>query len=292
MGQLYGAAFYGGVNHVGRKVARMSVGAIQGSQGVEGAIRHASRATGVDFDFLIKTAQRESAMNPDARARTSSAAGLFQFIEQTWLATLKRHGAQHGYSRYADLITQGADGRYRVAGQAARGAVLDLRFDPRAASLMAAELAAGNAAYLRGRTGREPSAGDLYAAHFLGPAGSARLMEAVQSRPGSSAVALFPDAARANRSIFYRQGRPATVSEVYANLQRTAGGGPAAPAEPSPPRIPALPPMSPQDVAMAARMDRLNRDQNLLGLLLNGETSAGAGFATQFLAAFGPDDKS
>lgn len=267
----------------------MSVSAINGNQGIEGAIRHAARATGVDFDFLLKTARRESALNPEARARTSSAAGLFQFIEQTWLGTLKRHGAQHGYGRYADLISQGSDGRYRVAGQAARGAVLDLRFDPRAASLMAAELASGNAAYLRGRTGREPSAGDLYAAHFLGPAGSARLIEAVHSRPGSSAVALFPDAARANRSIFYREGRPATVREVYANLQRTAGGEPAAPAAPpAAPPIPALPDMSPQDVMLAARLDRVARDQSLIHLVLGQNGAAGAGFATQFLAAFGP----
>ena len=79
---------------------------------------------------------------------------------------------------------------------------------------MAAELTASNAAYLRGRTGREPGAGDLYAAHFLGPAGAAKLMEAMQSRPGASAASLFPEAASANRSIFYRNGRHATVAEV------------------------------------------------------------------------------
>lgn len=264
----------------------MSVGAIQQGQGVEGAIRHAARATGVDFDFLLRTARRESALNPEARARTSSAAGLFQFIEQTWLATLKQHGAQHGYGRYADLITRGPDGRYRVAGQAARGAVLDLRFDPRAASLMAGELAAGNAAYLRGRTGREPTAGDLYAAHFLGPAGSARLIEAVHSRPGATAASLFPDAARANRSIFYRDGRPATVREVYANLSRNAGEGAAAPATPSTPPAREL---SPQEVMLAARLDRLAQDRSMLHMVLGANGAAGAGFATQFLAAFGPD---
>ena len=67
--------------------------------------------------------------------------------------------------------------------------------------------------------------GELYAAHFLGPQGSARLIEAVQTRPGASAASLFPEAASANRSIFYRDGRPATVAEVYANLTKTTGGG-------------------------------------------------------------------
>ncbi|HAV50034.1 MAG TPA: hypothetical protein DCX75_07665 [Brevundimonas sp.] len=179
----------------------MTISAIPSQGGVEAAIRRASASTGVDFDFLMKTAQRESAMNPSARARTSSAAGLFQFIEQTWLSTLKQHGGKHGYGQYADLIYKGTDGRWRVDG-AARNVVLDLRYDPVAASAMAGELTASNAAYLRGRIGREPTAGDLYAAHFLGPAGAAKLVEAVNTRPGASAAALFPQAAAANRSIF------------------------------------------------------------------------------------------
>lgn len=199
--------------------------AVQGIRGiVEAAIERASKATGVDFSFLMKTAGRESGLNPTARASTSSAAGLFQFVEQTWLQTLKTHGSKYGYARYAELITQGDDGRYRVNGAEARRAVMDLRLDPHAASLMAGELASDHAAYLKGRVGRSPTAGELYAAHFLGPQGSAKLIEAVQSRPGASAAALFPDAAQANRSIFYRDGRAATVSEVYANLTRTAGG--------------------------------------------------------------------
>src|SRR4051812_36953967 len=107
---------------------------------VEAAIQRASSATGVDFSFLMGTAKRESSLNPSAKAGSSSAAGLFQFVEQTWLAALKAHGPKYGYSRYADLIEKGADGRYRVpGGQDAKQAVMDLRFDPRAASLMAGE---------------------------------------------------------------------------------------------------------------------------------------------------------
>lgn len=201
---------------------------IQGIRGVvEAAIQRASNATGVDFTFLMKTAARESGYNPRARASTSSAAGLFQFVEQTWLSTLKQHGSKYGYARYAELITKGSDGRFRVNGAEARKAVMDLRLDPHAASLMAGELTSDHASYLRGRVGRSPTAGELYAAHFLGPHGSAKLIEAMQSRPGASAASIFPDAASANRSIFYRDGRPATVAEVYANLTKSGGGAPA-----------------------------------------------------------------
>lgn len=240
----------------------------------------------MDADFLVRTARRESAMNPNARAPTSSASGLFQFIEQTWLGTVKAHGAKHGYGQYADLIYRGSDGRWRVEGSA-RNVVLDLRFDPQAASTMAAELTAQNAAYLRGRTGREPGAGDLYAAHFLGPAGAAQLMEAMERRPGGSAAAIFPEAAAANRSIFYRDGRPATVAEVHANLQRTAGeGAPAAGAGDS--LTPAAPPLSERDQMLAARLDRLKQDQSLLALLLGQD---GDGKAGGFGGAFGPGEK-
>lgn len=210
--------------------------AVQGIRGVvEAAIQRASNATGVDFSFLMGTAARESGYDPKAKAPTSSAAGLFQFVEQTWLSTLKQHGAKYGYARYADLITKGADGRYRVNGAEARKAVMDLRLDPHAASLMAGELTSDHASYLKGRVGRAPTAGELYAAHFLGPQGSARLIEAMQTRPGASAASIFPDAAGANRSIFYRDGRPATVAEVYANLTKTGGAGHATTGERSSP---------------------------------------------------------
>ena len=205
----------------------MSIDQIRGV--VEAAIQRAASATGVDFTFLLGAARRESGYNPTAKARTSSATGLFQFTDQTWLATLKQHGAKHGYAHYAALIEQGSGGRYHVAGSEARTAVMDLRFDAHASALMAGELAADHAAYLRGRVGREPTAGELYAAHVLGSAGSAKLIDAMRRAPLANAAALFPKEAGANRSIFFPGGKAATVSEVYANL--TAGSG-AAVAEP------------------------------------------------------------
>src|SRR5689334_14160804 len=233
---------------------------------VEAAIQRASQATGVDFSFLMKTANRESGLNPGAKAASSSAAGLFQFVGQTWLATLKEHGSKHGYARYADLISKGSDGRYHVDGAEAKRAVMDLRLDPHAASLMAGELASDSAAYLKGRTGREPTAGELYAAHFLGPQGSARLIEAVQRQPGAAAAQLFPDAAQANKRIFYTAGRPATVSEVYANLTQTAGAAKvtteaAKKGDPDGGFI---------QYASARRLDRQREQEALISLILRG----------------------
>jgi hypothetical protein len=121
------------------------------------------------------------------------------------------------------LITEGSDGRLHVSGEEARKAVMDLRYDPHCAAIMAGELASDHAAYLRGRMGREPTGGELYAAHFLGPQGSAKLIEAVNRTPGVSAASLFPDAAGSNHNVFYRDGRALSVSEVYEGLNKTGG---------------------------------------------------------------------
>lgn len=252
--------------------------AIQGIRGVvETAIQRASQATGVDFSFLMGTAGRESGLNPKAKAASSSAAGLFQFVEQTWLSTLKQHGAKYGYARYADLIVKGGDGRYHVSGQEARQAVMDLRLDPHAASLMAGELASDHAAYLRGRVGRTPTAGELYAAHFLGPKGSAKLIEAARTSPGATAASLFPEAAQANRSIFFHQGRAATVAEVYANLTRTGGTGTAVDTTN---RADDARDDGFIQYASARRQDRSREQAALVDLILRGSQSPDEGGAT------------
>jgi hypothetical protein len=242
---------------------------------VESAIQRASSATGVDFTFLMGAAKRESGFNPAAKARTSSASGLFQFVDQTWLSTLKKHGSKYGYARYADLIQQGSDGRYRVDGDEARKAVLGLKTDPHAAALMAGELTSDHASYLRGRVGRTPTAGELYAAHFLGPSGSARLIEAATASPGASAAAMFPDAAQANKSIFYKEGRAATVGEVYANLTKT--GGATRITEPGPVSLPENDQGFIQ-YASGRRLERIHQQQAMVDLILRGSQDVGNPF--------------
>ena len=180
------------------------------------AIAEASRRTGIDFSYLLGQAQIESGMRAGARARTSSATGLYQFIEQSWLGVMKEHGAEHGMGWAADRIQRGGNGRYYVADPGARQAILGLRTDPRAASLMAAEHAADNKAQLEGTLGREATGTDLYMAHFLGIGGAKKFLSQMQANPGRSAAGMFPAAARANSSIFYGEGgRPRSLSEIY-----------------------------------------------------------------------------
>src|ERR1700761_6781431 len=183
---------------------------------VTGAIRQAAQATGTSFQYLLATAQVESGLNPHAGAVTSSARGLFQFIDQTWLATLKQSGTALGYGQYADAITKTASGHYEVADPTMRSEILKLRNDPTANAVMAGAFTQANAAVLSAKLGRAPSEGELYIAHFMGAGGAARLIAAAAANPSARAASYFPIAARATASIFYDRstGQPRTLAEV------------------------------------------------------------------------------
>lgn len=190
----------------------------------ETLIARAAQATGADFDFLVRTAARESGFDARAQARTSSAAGMFQFLEQTWLGMMHTRGAAHGFTAEANAIERGTDGRYTVSDPARRREILDMRFDTQTSALMAGELAAANAEVLRSRIGREPTSGELYAAHFLGASSAADLIETARNNPGTPASGLFPAAAAANRPIFFEGGRARSASEVLANITSLPNG--------------------------------------------------------------------
>jgi hypothetical protein len=186
---------------------------------IAGAINQAARSTGISFEYLLTTARIESNLNPAAQAQTSSAKGLYQFIEQTWLATVKRAGPAHGLGRYAEAIVRTADGHYEVPDAAARDAIMRLRSDPGVSAMMAGAFTRANSAQLAGAIGRPPTEGELYIAHFLGSDGAAQLIAAAARHPDVSAASLFPQAAAANRGIFYGAfGQPRSVGEVYAKL--------------------------------------------------------------------------
>ena len=189
---------------------------------VAGAIKQAAATSGTSFQYLLATAKMESDFNPTAGASTSSAHGLFQFIDQTWLATVKEAGAQFGYGNYADMIGKSSDGSYSVSDPDARKAIMKLRDDPTVASAMAAAFTQSNSFKLTGMIGRRPSDSELYMAHFMGVGGAAKLIANAEDNGQASAARLFPNAAAANRSIFYDRttGRARSVSEVYSVLQQ------------------------------------------------------------------------
>lgn len=199
----------------------MTIASIGARANVTTAIAMASQKTGIDFNYLLGQAQVESGMRADARARTSSATGLYQFIEQSWLGVVKEHGDKHGLGWASDSIRRTSTGRFVVCDPAARQAILSLRNDPGTASLMAAEHASDNKESLERALGREATGTDLYMAHFLGIGGARKFLRAMDADPGQSGAALFPAAARANRNVFYTpDGAPRSLGQIY---ERFAG---------------------------------------------------------------------
>jgi len=179
------------------------------------ALRNAAAATGSDFHYLLGTAMRESSLKPDARSSSSSAVGLFQFIDQTWLGLVKEHGAQYGLGSFAAAITKDTEGRYH-APATDKQAILNLRKDPDVAALMAGEYAKTTQGQMRTNLGRDVCGGELYAAHFLGPDVACKLIRLAGSDPSVNAVAQFPQAAAANKTVFFHaDGAPKSVREVY-----------------------------------------------------------------------------
>jgi hypothetical protein len=188
---------------------------------ITGAIRQAAQSTGISFEYLLTTAKIESNFNPSAQASTSSAKGLYQFIDQTWLGTMKQDGAALGLGRYADAITRTSDGRYAVSDLRMRTAILQLRSDPKASAMLAGALTRNNAALVSSSIGRQPTNGELYIAHFLGADGAGKLINGASKHPHRNAAAMFPHAAAANHTIFYDSaGRARSVGEVYGKLTR------------------------------------------------------------------------
>jgi hypothetical protein len=187
-------------------------------------IKNASAKTGVSFEFLVAEASRESGLNPQAKAKTTSASGLFQFTEQTWLEVIKKNGPDHGLADLAKRIRRDEDGFLVVADPKLRRQIMDLRKDPEMSATMAAEYAKSNEEKLEGALKRDVGATDIYLAHFLGPNGAARFLKAQETAPDKSAAKILPIAARHNMSVFYEGGRPLSVANLYSKVQDSIDG--------------------------------------------------------------------
>lgn len=262
----------------------MGVNPVSIPQHLVNALTAAGDKSGVDFSYLLQTAVRESSLNPTAKARTSSAVGLFQFLEGTWLQVMKTDGPRLGYQSYADQITRTSDGDYVVANPRAKAEILKLRENPQVAADLAAAFTRSNGDYLKNAFGRMPSAGELYIAHFLGAQGAERMFQAGLQNPDQIAVNLFPKQANANQTIFYNgSGKPRTIREVYQVLVAKHNGATSHAFAAQ--QINSAPPSKPVEPAVPSRFSPAN--MSFTGLfrtepeVTNGEASGNAAFFTQ-----------
>ncbi|HUB96613.1 MAG TPA: transglycosylase SLT domain-containing protein [Stellaceae bacterium] len=184
------------------------------------SIRQASVSSSSDFGLLMAQAAQESSFRPDAKAATGSAAGLFQFIDSTWLDMMQRFGAKYGEGQLAAQITTNAAGKPEVSDPAARKEILALREDPSLSASLAGEYAKLNKDEVEHALGHSVGRADLYMAHFLGAGGATTFLKALETNGATPAASLLPDAAASNRGIFYdsETGRAKSVAEIYRSL--------------------------------------------------------------------------
>ncbi|MEM1132581.1 MAG: lytic transglycosylase domain-containing protein [Pseudomonadota bacterium] len=210
--------------------AQFSIGESQGQGRVTRAIAQSAARTGVDFNYLLGQAKIESGLNPEARARTSSATGLYQFIDQSWLDVIEKHGEKHGLDWASRAINRHSNGRLSIGDNALKSQIFALRTNPEVAALMAGEFAADNRTYLEGRLGREMAPADLYLAHFLGPNGAHKFLQQHAANPDAKAADYFPKAARANRPVFYNaSGEARSFAEIRDHFAAKLESGNALP---------------------------------------------------------------
>lgn len=179
---------------------------------VEKIVR-ASRATDVDPVLLMAIADKESSFKTEVQAQTSSASGLYQFIERTWLGVVRDFGARYGLADAATVLA-GEPSR------AQRTAILDLRRDPYLSAVFAAEMLKRDSLRIARRIGRNLTGGEVYLVHFLGPDGAERMIDEVTRKPDTVAAALLPKPAAANKPIFYGAGaKSLSVAEVRGKFE-------------------------------------------------------------------------
>ena len=184
---------------------------------ITNAIHKASIKTGVDFSYLMQQAAAESSFDAKAKASTSSASGLYQFIEKTWLNTVKKHGKEHGL----EYLTKYIDDSGNISDKNIKKQILDLRNNPEIASTMAAEFASDNKEMLEKNGVKNIGATELYFAHFLGAKGASKFLLTRQNNPQTSGAEIFPAAAKANKNVFFnKDGNQRSVDDIYQIFQK------------------------------------------------------------------------
>jgi hypothetical protein len=165
----------------------------------------------------------ESGGNPNATNPNSSATGLGQFISSTWLDTIK--------AARPDLAQGKSDEE-----------LLALRTDPQISREMTEAYANQNQALLS-KAGVPVTPGSTYLAHFAGPGGAVKVMQADPNAPVESV--LGPAAVQANPFL-----RGMTVQGLQAWADRKMGGS--APQKAPAPQAAAAPPGAPLQLAPQA----------------------------------------
>lgn len=198
------------------------------------AIRLGSLRTGVDFEYMMELSSAESNFDHNITASTSSATGLFQFTEDTWLQTIRRYGAWYGMEQLSLQMNNTFDMNGLLVGRVEnpfiRTTAFDLRTQPHIMALLAAEFQVRNQFRITCVIPRQLTRTEMYLGHFLGAEGAITFLQKRASTPNAQAARTFQLQAEANRTVFYsrdRKGRRIgrSYTDVYQFFDRKFGNG-------------------------------------------------------------------
>ena len=188
----------------------------------------ASIKSGVDFELLLVKAILESDLGRFKEARHSSARGVFQYIEPTWLVLIKRYGKQIGYPEYARAVSvskRSGIPYFKGPAKYLRPEILALRYDPEASALIKAYQIKEETDVIRSfKRSKKVTATDHYIAHMMGLALAKELYD-LKYKNSVIAVARLNkpemrEAAKLNRLFFYDGKRALTATAVYRKFEQ------------------------------------------------------------------------
>jgi hypothetical protein len=194
------------------------------SHWVAKAIVRAARDADFPADYLMAIAEKESSFDCDADSSASSALGCFQYIEQSWLSVIKRHGTTFGLGDVASKIVEKKTRRgapyFDIEDESLKDEVLDMRRDPYLSAVLTASDLQEARRNIEAKLDIVMGDQNLYLPHFVGEDAAAHLLAAAAKRPQTSAKRVLPTAARYNRAMFHgRGGHPLSVSQFVARVE-------------------------------------------------------------------------
>lgn len=150
-------------------------------------------------NYLQKTKMAESGGDNNAKAKTSSALGSYQFLEGTWKEVVDKYNL--GYT-------------------------LQDRIDPEKAEKVMRLFTEDNEKALKPVLGRNLTDGEKYLGHFLGISGASNMFKASKKDPNMPvSYYISPKTIEANKSVFYnKDGSIKTTQQVYNWADKKMGG--------------------------------------------------------------------
>jgi len=195
----------------------------QAKQDLQAIINAAAEKEGLDPELLQKIGGAESSLRAGAKNPKSTAKGLFQFVDKTWAEMGGKPGEQYNPQKNAELGAKYVKKNFQALAQT---------------------------------LGREPSYGEVYAAHFFGPTGAKTLLtKADPNAPIEKSLAMFESPKRVAKVLKQNPNlKGKTTAQVLADLDAKMGSK-----KPVATEAPAAPTTAPTTAPAKSSPGRLRR---------------------------------